>query len=253
MTAGHAQLVYTAQGALPRAPMEPAAQKGRWWTYEFSGPSGSMTYLTLYPDNYNSGHAYPLCFFLHPQGAEGQVPNVLDSWVNTNLAFRAKHPAVIVAPLCPNASDTVNWGGLTPDDQSAQDNAVALARHLISILPIDPGRVYLTGYSMGGLGTWDTFIKHYKSPFTAALPISGADYCQDPTVAANELVNAAIWSIHGGQDTEVPPDWDRRFHATIQQLRGLPLYTEDPSFGHAIQDYYYSDPKTFNWLFSQQA
>ncbi|MDQ2739311.1 MAG: hypothetical protein M3Y35_12025, partial [Actinomycetota bacterium] len=129
----------------------------------------------------------------------------------------------------------------------------------------DPSRVYLTGNSMGGIGTWDLMIKYNAIDgtngkiFAAGMPLAGSTYdygypTPDPSVVA-ELKNVPIWAIHGAQDDQVPPAWDE---AMASALSGSSTfhYTEDPNLGHDVWDTYYPLPygkQYWDWLFSQRA
>ncbi len=118
---------------------------------------------------------------------------------------------------------------------------------------IDANRLYITGLSNGGYGTWDA-IERWPDYFAAAVPISGAG---DPSKAA-VLKNLPIWAFHGSDDTTVPVEGSRDMIAAIQTAGGLPKYTELTGMGHVIWPYVYSlntssqrVPGFFAWLFSQ--
>jgi predicted peptidase len=117
---------------------------------------------------------------------------------------------------------------------------------------IDADRLYVTGLSMGGYGTWEA-IERWPNYFAAAAPLSGAG---DPSKAAL-LVHEPIWAFHGALDTVVPVSGSRDMISAITQAGGHPRYTEFPNDGHDLwtSGKVYSptaDPAFFSWLFSQK-
>lgn len=111
---------------------------------------------------------------------------------------------------------------------------------------IDDKRLYLTGLSMGGYGTWDTLAR-YPNLFAAAVPICGGG---DESAAAT-LKDIPIWCFHGGADTTVPTERSRNMIKAIKDAGGTPQYTEYPGVGHNSWDKAYSEPELPNWLFAQ--
>jgi dienelactone hydrolase len=111
---------------------------------------------------------------------------------------------------------------------------------------IDPHRLYITGLSMGGYGTWDA-IERWPDYFAAAAPLAGAG---DPS-KASRLVNLPIWAFHGSGDGDVPVSSSRDMIEAIKVAGGHPRYTEYASAGHDIWIMVYSTPAFMSWLFSQ--
>ena len=113
--------------------------------------------------------------------------------------------------------------------------------------PIDPQRVYVTGLSMGGFGTWD-IIQRYPDLFAAALPICGGG----DTAQAERLKNMPIWAFHGSIDKVVIPERSRNMIAAIKKAGGQPIYTEYPGVGHVSWTQTYSNHAVMDWLFAQE-
>ena len=118
---------------------------------------------------------------------------------------------------------------------------------------IDARRLYITGLSNGGYGTWDA-IERWPDYFAAAAPIAGAG---DPSKAA-VLKDMPIWAFHGSADTVIPVSGSRDMIAAIEAAGGHPRYTEFPGAGHGVWGYVYSLNDSservtnfFPWLFSQ--
>lgn len=112
---------------------------------------------------------------------------------------------------------------------------------------IDPDRLYITGLSMGGFGTWDA-IQRKPDLFAAAVPICGGG----DVSKASHITKIPIWVFHGAEDNLVNPKWSRDMVEAIKRAGGNPKYTEYPGVGHHSWVPAYSDPELFEWLFSQK-
>ncbi|MDX1672440.1 MAG: prolyl oligopeptidase family serine peptidase, partial [Balneolaceae bacterium] len=113
--------------------------------------------------------------------------------------------------------------------------------------PADSSRIYITGLSMGGFGTWDA-IARWPERFAAALPVCGGG---DPTTAGR-IAGVPIWAIHGADDPIVPPELSRQMIQALRDAGANPGYTEYPSVGHYSWVHSYSDPRVMSWMFSQR-
>ncbi|MBN8905966.1 MAG: hypothetical protein J0H99_04925, partial [Rhodospirillales bacterium] len=174
--------------------------------------------------------------------------------------------SIIVAPLLAQNADlsgqTINWGVVSSSVTTGENNAIAALKQVMSQYSTDASRVYVTGNSMGGIGTWDMLIKYnaYTGTdgkiFAAGMPLAGADYDNGyptpPDSVIQALKNVPIWAIHGSGDTSVPLGWDRNVYAAEQKIGGIMKYTEDPSLGHDVWDTYYTQAGPWNWLYSQK-
>jgi dienelactone hydrolase len=242
----------------------PAGNPGQWQIASVNG----MQYMVLLPDGYDPTVKYPTTLYLHQldNGSFGPGPlqQQIDPWFNT-AAFRSAHPSIIVAPLLDQNADmsgqTINFGGVSTQDTAGETNAIAALKQVMGQYSVDPSRVYVTGNSMGGIGTWDMLVKYnaYTGTegkiFAAGLPLAGADYGQDPAQSAALLKNVPIWAIHGAGDGQVPLSWDQTLYAAEQASGGLMKYTQDPNLGHDVWDTYY--PQTgsgspLSWLYNQK-
>ena len=117
---------------------------------------------------------------------------------------------------------------------------------LLSTLPIDTNRIYVTGLSMGGFGTWD-LISRYPNKFAAAAPVCGGGDIKQ----AHKLVNIPIWAFHGAKDRVVTVNRTRDMIEAIKNSGGTPKYTEYPNLGHFCWDAAYNEQDFLEWLFSQ--
>jgi len=113
--------------------------------------------------------------------------------------------------------------------------------------PVDLDRIYVTGLSMGGYGSWDLAIRTPEK-FAAVVPICGGG---DESQAAR-LLGVPIWAWHGDADPAVPVERSRRMIAAIRQAGGNPKYTELAGVGHDSWNPAYRDPHgPIPWLFEQ--
>lgn len=245
----------------PDPPPTGNGDRGQWTTATLNG----MEYNVLLPENYDPNVAYPVVLFLHQLANAVNMPGQPDVWFN-DPAFRAAHPAIVVVPELDQSADysgqTVNWGGVSPNVTDGENKAIAVLKKVLADHKHDPGRIYVTGDSMGGIGTWEMMIDYNAQTgqlgkiFAAGLPLAGADYehgYPDPDPAIIEaLRNVPIWAIHGAQDGQVPLEWDRAMAAA---LAGSPTfkYTEDPALGHDVWDDWYAKPEVWSWLFAQRS
>jgi predicted peptidase len=113
--------------------------------------------------------------------------------------------------------------------------------------PVDASRLYITGLSMGGFGTWDA-LQRWPDRFAAAVTICGGG---DTRMAA-KIAHVPIWVFHGARDPVVKPDRSRKMVQAIKDAGGKPKYTEYPQAGHDSWTATYKDPEVLKWLFAQR-
>ena len=224
-----------------------AAGLRSWQAGELEG----LKFRILYPRDYQKriarGIKFPLVLFLHGVGERGtdnqiQLKNGVELFATD--AYRSRYEAVVVVPQCPPDK---SWGGFSyATGKSVETKLSRLVGALVTDLSIDRRRLYVTGVSMGGYGTYQLLRKN-PGLFAAGLPVAGAT---DPS-AAGELKDIPIWAFHGEADRNVPPDHDRELYLAITSLGGLMQYTEYPGVGHNSWDLTYSDQNALDWLFNQ--
>jgi len=222
-----------------------------------------LHYEVLPPEAYDKTKRYPMVLYLHqldmgnyPAGLLKQV----DGWFATP-AFRARHTAIVVVPMLDQTKDPdgrlVNFGGKR-DGQFGEDATIAALRQVMGGYSVDPARIYVTGNSMGGIGTWQMLLDYNIRTgskgqlFAAGIPVAGAHRTADAAAAAKVLRQVPIWAIHGARDTNVSPDWDRTMSGLLRDSKTF-RYTEDASLGHEVWDRYYVRPDVWDWLFAQRA
>ena len=114
-------------------------------------------------------------------------------------------------------------------------------------LPVDPDRVYLTGESMGGYGTWEIAVR-YPDRFAAIAPVCGVGEAW----LASRLVNLPVWAFHGAQDDRVPLRGSQEMVEAVTKCGGRPKLTVYPDMGHMIGDFVYGNEELYRWLLAQR-
>lgn len=205
-----------------------------------------------------SDKKFPLVIFLHGAGERGddneaQLVHGMKDFASD--ANREKYPCFVVAPQCPKNE---SWASIDRTQEKAAladqpSKALALVMELIqqteTEYPIDSERIYITGLSMGGYGTWDA-IERYPDRFAAALPICGGGDSSQEQVS--KIVKLPIWVFHGGDDTVVPAARSIEMVEAIKQAGGEPKYTQYEGVGHDSWTETYKNPEVLKWLFSQK-
>jgi len=186
---------------------------------------------------------YPLVIWLHGSGQSGtnnesQLGGAPKIW--TNEEHLAKQPCLLLAPQCPSAD--IGW------KNQVADNLLALIADLTEHLPIDQNRLYLTGSSMGGFGTFSIAAK-YPQVFAACVPLCGGGDVKNAEI----LKPIPFWVFHGDKDDMVPVERSRAIVAAVKQAGGERMkYTEVEGAGHGITGIVYPRADLHEWLFQQK-
>jgi len=231
--------------------------RGRYEACQHVDADGAkLLYRLLKPTQYDSQVKYPLVLFLHGAGERGddnirQLVHGMNDFASDETM--AKYPCFVVAPQCPKEQKwvDVNWSATGHAMPARAADPLRLTMEAIAALEkqfsIDPARIYVTGLSMGGYGSWDA-IARYPDRFAAAAPICGGG---DPA-QAGRFAQLPVWAFHGGKDGVVKPQRSREMVEAIKAAGGTPKYTEYPDAGHDSWTATYKDPEFFAWLFAQR-
>lgn len=212
----------------------------------------SLNYRSLLTD-YAPNQKYPLVIFLHGSGERGNDNEAQLKWGVLNFAkseVMKNHPAIIIAPQCP---PELMWDNLTEEDKLNPSPSKpmkllkALIDETIKNMPVDTNRIYITGLSMGGFGTFDA-ITRYPKLFAAAAPVCGGG---DISKAA-EIAHIPMWIFHGAIDESVTPDYSQNMFNELIKNGAKPGFTQYPEVGHFAWITAYSDPMMIEWLFRQK-
>jgi poly(3-hydroxybutyrate) depolymerase len=216
----------------------------------------TLPYCLLKPDNYDPKTKYPLVLFLHGAGERGydnekQLVHGVMEFAKDDV--RKKYPCFVVAPQCPENQKwcDVDWGAAKHDMPKKPSESMRLTLELLTALQkefsIDPNRLYVTGLSMGGYGTWDAISRH-PDLFAAAVPVCGGG----DEKLAEKIAKVPIWVFHGGKDETVMPARSRNMVEALKKAGGKPKYTEYPDIGHDSWVPAYKDTDMHAWLFAQK-
>ena len=232
-----------------------AAMKGEQLTEKCSFEKDGYTLLyRRHSPKCEPGVKYPLVLFLHGAGERGNDNTAtLVHGVVPICRYAMRHgDAFVVAPQCPSGRKWVDQDWSTqsmrrPETPSAEMAAVmALMRELVATLPVDPTRVYVTGISMGGFGTWD-IASRMPGFFAAAMPICGG---VDETTA--ELYRGLpLRFFHGSVDGAVPVVYSRRMDKALADAGIEHGYTEYANVNHDCWTRTYANDDVLAWLFAQ--
>ena len=119
---------------------------------------------------------------------------------------------------------------------------------VVKEFPIDKNRMYLTGISMGGYGSWDLAVRQ-PDRWAAVVPICGGGNPEK----ASKVVRVPVWAVHGDADPAVPVEESRKMIAAIKAAGGDPKYTEYPGVAHDSWTQTYADPTgVVAWMFEQR-
>ncbi len=209
------------------------------------------------PVDASENNKRPLIVFLHGSGSRGK-----DNFKPMSLAYRffdadaqAENPCYIFAPQCPKGTGWNDFKKIGNKDNNnftynEDPNAVMIGvletlDQLIAQYPIDTNRIYITGMSMGGFGTWEML---YRRPelFAAAVPICGSGDLSKVSV----FKDVPIWCWHGVNDTTVPVKNSRELIAALKAAGGSPKYSEINA-GHGSWEPAYRTIALHQWIFTQ--
>jgi len=216
-----------------------------------------FAYRLLGPKSITPGTRYPLVIFLHGAGERGNDNlsqlKYFPTWMAEQSARQA-HPCFVLAPQCRDEQKwvDVDWSKIesTPQSPTPTVDMLAVIAALEDTLqrePIDPARIYLTGLSMGGYGSWDLAAR-MPDRFAAVLPICGGG---DEATAA-KIKDLPIWCFHGDADTAVRVERSRTMIEALRAAGGAPKYSELAGVGHDSWTPAYRDPDVLAWLFAQK-
>ncbi len=219
-------------------------------------------YQVYLPPGYTKAHSWPVILSLHGAGECG-TDNRRPAQAALGAAAReypSRYPCVIVFPQ--TRSQTAYW---------SRDQAQALAALAQTVQQYhgDPRRLYLTGYSLGGAGSWYLAATH-PGLFAALVPISPRAAVRPDRVRRNPAVlrlavsrdpyaavaarvsRMPIWIFHGQDDPIVPVSESRRMSAALAVRHAHARFTIYADVGHDAWDRAYTDPALPRWLLSQR-
>ncbi len=208
-----------------------------------------LDYLLFLPKKYRQQEKWPLILFLHGAGERGT--NVWRADIHGPSQYILEHPEfpfILVTPLC---STNHPW---------QNEPLFALLDEVQKKYKVDTNRVYLTGLSMGGYGTWSLAFDQPER-FAAIAPICGGantidlrlavlGYAPQKLAALNKL---SIWAFHGGKDTVVAPDETERLLELLKKEKVAEIkYTLYPEATHNSWTETYNNPELYDWFLTHE-
>ncbi len=197
-------------------------------------------YLLSLPGGYGEKEQnWPLLVFLHGAGERGDNLELVKKHGPPKRIEQGKdYPFIVVSPQCPAGQW---WTEKT-------DTLMALLDEIESKYAVDPERVYLTGLSMGGFGTWTLACRHPER-FAAIAPICGGG----EWYLADRLTNVPVWAFHGAKDSVVPLDLSEKMVQSVQRAGGTARLTVYPEANHDSWTATYDNRELYEWLLSHRA
>ncbi|MBN1796544.1 MAG: prolyl oligopeptidase family serine peptidase [Sedimentisphaerales bacterium] len=194
-----------------------------------------MDYLLYLPEDYGkSEQKWPLMIFLHGAGERGSELEKVKVHGPPKLIEQGREfEFVIISPQCPQ---DLWW-------PEKMEEIIALLDEIESKYDIDTDRVYMTGLSMGGFGTWAVASK-YSERFAAIAPICGGI---EP-LFAEKFKALPIWAFHGAKDQVVPLSNSARIVEEIKKVGGNAKLTVYPEAGHDSWTVTYENPQLYEWF-----
>lgn len=195
-----------------------------------------MDYLLALPKNYEKENKFPLILFLHGAGERGSNLEAVKTHGPPKLISEGKEfAAIVVSPQCPNEK----WW--------QPHELIALLDDIEARYKIDPDRIYVTGLSMGGFGTW-SLAATIPHRIAAIAPICGGG----ELFIARRLETMPIWAFHGRKDDVVPVSLTENLIEAIRKRGGNPKLTIYPEADHDSWTETYNNPEFYEWLFAQK-
>jgi predicted peptidase len=245
--------VLLASPSIAQDSRRPGGANASFATREFRGTNDQTIRFSLFTppqrsaeNTSRSNEKLPLVLCLHGSGGNTAAANVVAS-----AEQQKKHPCVVMAPACD--SRTEHWVDTRfrrgPEKRPITQELLEALDSVVKEANIDMTRIYVTGQSLGGVGTWG-LISKYPERFAAAVPVCGIWSPED----APKMNGVAVWAFHGDQDATVPVTGSREMIAALKKaaVTPEPRYTEFPGVGHGSWTPAYATPELWDWMFSQQ-
>ena len=234
-----------------KAPSTPTKQPARPEEARTFRPAASQPagyhYLLFLPANYKKSakQPWPVLVFLHGAGERGTDLNQVAVHGAPKVArTQPDFPFILVAPQCP------------PDETWSPAIVMALVDEILATYRADRSRVYLTGMSMGGYGTWTTATK-FPERFAAIAPVCGGGDVLEVLLSygakRDALRSLPVWAFHGAKDDVVPWSESERMvnaykNAGVRDLQ----FTIYPEANHDSWSETYANPKLYAWLLAHR-
>jgi predicted peptidase len=198
----------------------------------------ALDYLLYLPPEYDRRAAWPLILFLHGAGERGNnIERVKDDGLPEMLEKGKTLPFIVVSPQCPQG-DAWAW---------KLKALSTLIDEIAANYKVDQDRIYLTGLSMGGFGTW-ALAAYTPDRFAAIIPICGGG----ELTSVPRLKRLPIWAFHGAKDDVVPIERTQELVDALTKAHGNVKFTIYPELKHDSWTATYNNPEIYKWLLEQK-
>lgn len=194
----------------------------------------SCRYLLFLPEGYGQKQKWPMIMFLHGSGQSGDDVNKVKEHGPPKIVEEQKEfPFILISPQCPKDQ----WW----DDKI--ELLINLLDDIVSSYDVDTERIYLTGLSIGGYGTW-ALAATYPDRFAAIAPVCGGG----SRAIAYRARNVPVWAFHGAKDQVVPLKESEDVIAAVKEFGGDAKLTVYPSAGHDAWTQTYENQELYDWF-----
>jgi len=204
---------------------------------EFRGDGWQFPFVKYAPDNESDG--LPVIIQLHGAGERGRGREdlvLVDAHGFTKMiSAGGEYPCIFIMPQCPKESF---WAARV-------ESIVEFVERVKKEFNADPDRVYLTGLSMGGYGTWYTAMAR-PDLFAAIAPVCGGGMAWNA-----EVLTMPVWAFHGAEDKDVSPTQSDEMVEALEKCGADVRYTRLDGVGHNVWNYAYNK-ELFDWLMAQK-
>jgi predicted peptidase len=210
---------------------------------DFTDPDGAkIPYVVFVPHDYDGSKEYPVILFLHGAGESKNRGPKQPVEQGIGKAIKAQEKTFGFITVIPQ-SQKGGWGATGVEGK----RAVAILDEVTKSYKTDAKRVYLTGLSMGGFGTWSLAAAH-PDRWAAIAPICGGGKAED----APKIKDIPTWVFHGDKDTAVKVEYSRVMVDALKKAGGNPKYSEYAGVDHNSWDRAYAEKEFFPWLAAQK-
>lgn len=196
----------------------------------------TMNYLLYLPKDYDQKPSWPLVLFLHGAGERGSDLALVKKHGPPKLVVEGKQfPFILVSPQCPR------------DRWWEPYELTALVDEICEKYKVDRDRIYVTGLSMGGFGTW-ALAAATPDRFAALAPVCGGG---DPMIA-RRVAHIPQWVFHGAKDPVVPIERSEKMVEALKKRGADVKFTVYPEAEHDAWTETYANPQLYQWLLEQK-
>ena len=220
---------------VPSAAQDEAVERQQASQFEGQIPV-KLNYLLYLPKDYESQEKWPLLLFLHGAGERGDDLNRVKVHGPPKLIEAGKDfPMIVVSPQCP------------PDQWWKPHELLALLDDIARQHRVDQDRIYVTGLSMGGFGTW-ALASQAPERFAAIAPICGGG----DKFRARRIRELPLWAFHGDADRAVPVELTRELVEAVRSAGGDPKLTIYEGVEHDSWTATYENEELYEWMLSHR-